>query len=95
MAAPAVREAGATVKWLLLFIATPGSFAIVGLGLRALVRKISKEREADEDRARARRFAHENHIPEEFVIAVAQPSKPLPRHPGISSRYTEAYRDGR
>lgn len=55
------------MKWLLLFLATPGSFVIVGLILRAIVRKVSAEREADEDKARARRFANENGIPEEYV----------------------------
>lgn len=86
---------------LLLFIATPGSFALIAIALREIVKAARRERDDEENRARRLRLMNEYSVPDFAVEEVrvlrtaelvaeptAEPVVPRPENE-IQSQYTK------
>lgn len=91
------------MRYLLLFLAAPGSFALIALAVRTAVRTDRAWREEEEDKARRLRLMNEYAVPD-FAVeevrvlpsaeVVAEPEpesapEPPQDRPEIASRYTE------
>lgn len=74
-----------SARWLLLIPA----FYVVRFGVFVALRVAFQLREEDEDKARAKRFANDNGIPEEYVSVPTGRRTPRREHPEIVSRYTD------
>lgn len=82
---------------LLIFLAIPGSGALLVLALRELVKAVRRDREDEEGRARRIRLMNEYAVPdfaveEVRVMRTAEVAKPVevPRElPEITSRYRD------
>lgn len=57
----------------LLFIATPGSFALIAIALRELIRAVRKSRSESEDAERALRIQRDYMIPD-WAVEVSEPT---------------------